>query len=64
MTSSGKTIKVEGTYKLDGDKIKVELMFNGKTMEDTLTVVKLTDTELVTKGKNNKEETMKRVNKE
>jgi uncharacterized protein (TIGR03066 family) len=61
VTSSGKTVKVDGTYTVTGNKIDVEMTFNGKKMKDTLTVVKLTDTELVTKGTSDKEETMKRV---
>jgi uncharacterized protein (TIGR03066 family) len=61
VTSNGKTVDVAGTYALKGNKFDVELSFNGKTMKDTLTIVKLTDTELVTKGKGDKEETMKRI---
>lgn len=61
VTVNGKTEKVDGTYKIDGNKLEVEMSFGGKSMKDTLTVVKLTDTELVTKGKSDKEETLKRV---
>jgi uncharacterized protein (TIGR03066 family) len=61
VTTNGKTIDVEGTYKVDGNKFEVELTFNGKTMKDTLTIVKLTDTDLVTKGNGEKEETLKRI---
>jgi uncharacterized protein (TIGR03066 family) len=61
VTVGGNTVKVEGTYTVDGNKLNVELAYNGKTMKDTLTVVKLTETELVTKGKNEKEEILKRV---
>jgi uncharacterized protein (TIGR03066 family) len=61
VTSSGKTVKVEGTYTLDGSKFDVELSYQGKTMKEALTIVRLTDTELVTKGKDNKEEVMKRI---
>jgi uncharacterized protein (TIGR03066 family) len=61
VTFMGKTEKVDGTYKVDGNKIEVEMTFNGKTEKDTLTVVKLTDTEMVTKGKNGKEEALKKL---
>jgi uncharacterized protein (TIGR03066 family) len=56
-----KTEKIEGTYKLNGNKLDIEMSFGGKTTKETLTIVKVTDTELVTKGKNDKEETLKRV---
>jgi uncharacterized protein (TIGR03066 family) len=61
VTFNGKTEKVDGTYKLDGNKIEVEMSFGGKSMKDTLTVEKLTDTEMVTKDSKGKEETMKKV---
>lgn len=56
-----KTEKIDGTYKLDGNKLDIEMSFGGKTTKETLTIVKVTDTELVTKGKSDKEETLKRV---
>ncbi len=61
VTSNGKTVKVEGTYTLKDNKMDVEMSFNGNTMKETLTILKLTDTELVTKGKADKEETLKRI---
>ena len=61
VTLNGKTEKVPGTYKVDGNKIEVEMEFGGKSMKDTLTVVKLTDTELVTKDSKGKEDAMKKV---
>ncbi|MBM3979654.1 MAG: TIGR03066 family protein [Planctomycetes bacterium] len=61
VTFNGKTQKVDGTYKIDGEKIEVEMKIGDKTEKDTLTVIKLTDTEMVTKGKSGKEETMKKV---
>jgi uncharacterized protein (TIGR03066 family) len=57
----GKTEKVEGTYKLDGNKLEVELSFGGKTEKETLTITKLSDTEMVTKDSKGKEDTLKRV---
>ena len=53
--------KVEGTYKLDGNKLEVTLAKGGKEKKDTLTVTKLTDDEMVTKDSKGKEETLKRV---
>ncbi len=61
VTFQGKTEKVNGTYKVTGDKIDVEMKIGDKVEKDTLTVTKLTDTEMVTKGKSGKEETMKKV---
>jgi uncharacterized protein (TIGR03066 family) len=57
----GKTEKVEGTYKLDGNKLKMVLSFGGKDQEETITVSKLTDDELVGKDSKGKEETLKKV---
>lgn len=56
-----KTEKLEGSYKLDGNKLEVELAFGGKSDKEILTVLKLTDTELVTKDSKGKEDTLKRV---
>lgn len=61
VTFMGKTEKVDGTYKVDGNKLDVEMKIGDKTEKDSLTVVKLTDTEMVTKGKNGKEEALKKV---
>jgi uncharacterized protein (TIGR03066 family) len=61
VTMGGKTSKIEGTYKVDGNKVEVTMNFNGKELKDTHTVSKLTDTELVSKDSKGKEETMKRV---
>lgn len=57
---SGKEIKVEGTYKLDGDKLEVSLKFMGEEQKEKLTIKKLTDTELVTEDSKGKTETLKR----
>ena len=56
----GKSEKIEGTYKVDGDKIEVVLAFGGKDMKETLTVKKLTDEELVTTDSKGKEEAFKK----
>jgi uncharacterized protein (TIGR03066 family) len=56
----GKSEKIEGTYKLDGNKLDIAMSFLGKEQKETLTVKKLTDDELVTVDSKNKEETLKR----
>lgn len=61
VTFNGKTEKVDGTYTLDGNKLEVEMKIGENVMKETLTITKLTDTELVTKDSKGKEETMKRV---
>lgn len=61
ITFGDKTEKVEGTYKVDGNKMEVELAFGGKSEKETLTILKLTDTELVTKDSKGKEDSLKRA---
>lgn len=61
ITVGEKTQKVDGTYKLDGNKLDVELAFGDNKIKETLTVLKLTDTEMTTKDSKGKEETMKKV---
>ena len=56
----GKSEKIEGTYKLDGNKLEVVISFAGKEQKEMLTVKKLTDTELVTSDSKGKDETLKR----
>lgn len=43
-----KPFRYEGTYKVDGDKLTVVTTVEGRKDESTLTVVTLTDAELVT----------------
>ena len=57
----GKTEKIEGTYKLDKDKLEIAMTFMGEEKKETLTVTKLTDDELVTKDSKGKEEKLKRM---
>lgn len=59
----GKTEKIEGTYKLDGDKLEMVMSFGGKEQKETVTVTKLTDDEMVGKDSKGKEEKFKKVNK-
>ena len=56
-TFGGKTDKVEGTYKLDGNKLSVDF----KDRKDTSTVTKLTDEELAIKHEKGMEEAFKRL---
>ena len=48
ITIAGKEEKIEGTYSLDGDKLKVGLKFMAKEKQETMTITKLTDDELET----------------
>ena len=57
----GKAEKIEGTYKLDGDKLTLTMKTGEKERTEKVTVTKLTDTDLVTKDDKGKEETLKRV---
>ena len=56
----GTELKVDGTYKLDKDKLAVQLKFPGEEVKETLTVKKLTDDELITEDSKQKAETLKR----
>jgi uncharacterized protein (TIGR03066 family) len=62
-TVGGKTEKIEGTYKVDGNKIEVAMSLNGKEVKETHTVTKLTDDEMVSKDSKGKEDTLKRIKK-
>ena len=62
VTIADKTQTVDGTYKLDGSTLDVEMNFGpGGARKDTMTVTKLTESELVTKDSKGKEETFKRA---
>jgi uncharacterized protein (TIGR03066 family) len=51
------TESVEGTYTLDGDKIKTKI---GDQERETITIVKISQTEMSTKDKDGKEVVLKR----
>jgi uncharacterized protein (TIGR03066 family) len=54
--ANGKDVKLEGTYKVDGDKLTVKLSLpGGKDNEDTDTIKSLTDEKLVLVDKDKKE---------
>jgi uncharacterized protein (TIGR03066 family) len=57
----GKMEKIDGTYKLDGDKLEVALKFGGDEKKETLTVKKLTDSELETVDSKDKKDTFTKV---
>ncbi|MCI0702375.1 MAG: TIGR03066 family protein [Planctomycetia bacterium] len=60
---NGKELKVEGTYKLEGDKLSFELRHMGETSKATITLTKLTDNELEGKDSKGKSEAFKKVKK-
>jgi len=51
--------KFEGTYKLDGNRLEIDIVID-KPQKETLTVKKLTDEELVTTDSKGKDESLKR----
>jgi uncharacterized protein (TIGR03066 family) len=60
----GKTEKMEGTYKLDGNKLTlVQKLPGGKEDKETMTITKLTDDELETKDEKGKTDKLKKVKK-
>ncbi|MBP3955258.1 TIGR03066 family protein [Gemmata sp. G18] len=57
----GKEVKIEGTYKLDGDKLTFALKFMDLDIKETVTLTKLTDDEMEGKDKDGKVESFKKV---
>lgn len=58
----GKQEKMEGTYKLEGDKLTINLNREGKEITQKLVVVKLTDKEAIMKeGSKSEEQVLKRL---
>ncbi|MFO0815905.1 MAG: TIGR03066 family protein [Gemmatales bacterium] len=58
----GQKISMDGSYKLDGDKLEVKIKEpGGQEKSTTLKVTKLTADEMVTKEGEQKEEKLKRV---
>jgi uncharacterized protein (TIGR03066 family) len=55
------SLNIDGTYKLEGDKITVTIQSpEEKELTDTLTIIKLTDTELITKDQKGKTDEFKK----
>ncbi len=46
--AAGKEFKIDGMYKVDGNKLELKLSFMGQEKSDTATILKLTDDELTT----------------
>ena len=57
----GKELKIEGTYKLEGDKLSFVLKFMEVEIKETVTITKLTDDEMEGKDKDGKVESFKKV---
>jgi uncharacterized protein (TIGR03066 family) len=57
----GKEYKVAGTYALDGNKLAMSLKVGEMEVKETVTVLKLTDDEMVGEQKNGKKESFRRV---
>ncbi len=58
--ADGKELKLEGTYKIEKDKITTKITFNGKAIEDTDDIIKLTDEVLELRDKDKKVTTFKK----
>jgi uncharacterized protein (TIGR03066 family) len=55
-----KTITVQGTYTVDGDKVMVVTKFEDKEHKETITIKTLTDKKLVTVDEKKKEDEFKK----
>lgn len=58
--AEGKEVKFEGTYKVEKDKINVKLKIDAETIEETVTIKKLTDDLLELEDKDKKVDTFKK----
>jgi len=58
--SDGKEVKLEGTYTFAKDQLSVKLKLGDDKIEETMTVKKLTDDELVTEDKDKKIDSFKK----
>jgi uncharacterized protein (TIGR03066 family) len=56
-----KPIMFEGTWSVDGKDLKVAVTVDGKEEKQTLKIVELTDTKLVTKDEKDKQDEFKKV---
>lgn len=59
-----KDLKIEGTYKLDGNKLALNVKFMDVEIKEVVTLTKLTDTEMEGKDKEGKAESFKKVKSE
>jgi uncharacterized protein (TIGR03066 family) len=60
LKADGKEIKIDGTYKVEKDKLTTEATVSGKTEKDVDTIKKLTDDELQIENKDKKTITLKK----
>ena len=56
-----KVMAAEGTYALDGNKLKMTIKVGGAEKSDTVTISRLTATEMVGKNEAGKEDTLVRI---
>lgn len=56
----GRDFRSEGKYKLEGDKLSVEIKLGEKQVKDTLTVKSLTEFEMTTEDSKKQKETLRR----
>jgi uncharacterized protein (TIGR03066 family) len=61
VTVGGRAEKVDGTWKLAGNKLELSAKVGGEDQKQTVTLSKLTDDDLVGTGSDGKEEAYKRV---
>ena len=59
--NEGMEIKLDGTYKIDKDKIELKLKAGDMTIDETLTIKKLTDDALELEDKDKKIDELKKV---
>jgi uncharacterized protein (TIGR03066 family) len=60
VSDMGSDARTVGKYKLDGDKLSVEMKIGDKDVKDTLTVKKLTEFELTTEDSKKHSDTFRR----
>ena len=56
----GKDLKLDGTYKIDKDKLTVKITVENQTVEETVTIKKLTDADLELEDKDKKVDVLKK----
>lgn len=61
ISGNGKDFNVEGTYKVEGNKLQTVVKIGDKEQTHTRTISKLTDTELVSSDEKGKEDTLVRI---
>ncbi|MBX9579932.1 MAG: TIGR03066 family protein [Gemmataceae bacterium] len=59
--AGGKAQRFEGTYKLDGNKLRMKMRLGEKEVDEEVAVLRLTDEEFETEDAKGKKETLTRV---